>query len=336
MPAMPSVLHVFDATLGPLAREQMLLARRRDAGSTLARIGDEHGRLDLPRPDVVVRRSFGWTLTAAPGIRALLERSSADRVVAWTCAAAEPAAACGAPTTLRLFEPPARRDRSRLRHAVRHGACLLAGSEPLAKRLRDEGLADSSVGTVPPLADQAPLPARADARARLGLAEDRFVLVAPEQELDGHGPRWVAWAMGLVRQATDRVRLVVPGRGRSVERARQFVRQAQFEAETLFVPDAADDALAAADVAVFARPDGYGAGALAQAVRAGLPIVAPSAGEMACWLQDGRTALLTAPAQPRSIARAIWRLCIEPDLARHLAAGARSELAARFGLAVRR
>jgi glycosyltransferase involved in cell wall biosynthesis len=89
---------------------------------------------------------------------------------------------------------------------------------------------------------------------------------------------------------------------------------------------AAAAAWARADAAVLYDGQGIGLAGTAQAVAAGVPIIAAAGGELAATLTHDRTALLAAPGKALMLARALWRLVRDADLGPRLARQARTEL----------
>jgi glycosyltransferase involved in cell wall biosynthesis len=86
--------------------------------------------------------------------------------------------------------------------------------------------------------------------------------------------------------------------------------------------------LAAMDVAVVLaasdRTFHYSPLKLAEYLLAGLPVVAPRAGELPARLHDGVDAVLVEPGDPAALARALRRLRDDPDARARLGRGARA------------
>ena len=67
-----------------------------------------------------------------------------------------------------------------------------------------------------------------------------------------------------------------------------------------------------------------------EAQAAGVPVIASNVGGVPDLVQDGRTGLLTDPARPETMSKALARLLVDPQLARRLAVEGRSQAKARF------
>lgn len=330
---MPSVLHVFDSDISPSALGQMNVIVGRREGDVLARVGRPGEGGDLPRPREIVRLFWGWKPACGPQLRELADRHGCGTIHCWSEALAGPAAGSGTPTLLSLFAPPRPRTMRRLRWAARHGATILACSQALANTLAGMGLPTEAIRVVSPAAnpvDRRP-EARQDARRRLGLSDDQVVLLAPRQTPLCRGMLWPIWGMAIVRQIIPNIRLILGGFGPAVQRRARFAGMAGFAEETILPPPGTDPQLfwSAADI-VTLFDDSYGLPQYAQAVAAGVPVVACRAGDLGETLVDGQTALLVPPGKPRAISQALWRLCNDPALARHLVATATAQWADRI------
>lgn len=78
---------------------------------------------------------------------------------------------------------------------------------------------------------------------------------------------------------------------------------------------------AAADVAVLPYRNATGSAVAAQALGAGLPVIASRVGGLAEVVEDGASGVLVPPGDVASLARALERL-LEPDERARLARGA--------------
>jgi glycosyltransferase involved in cell wall biosynthesis len=67
-----------------------------------------------------------------------------------------------------------------------------------------------------------------------------------------------------------------------------------------------------------------------EAQAAGVPVIASNVGGVPDLVQDGRTGLLTDPARPETMSKALARLLGDPTLAKQLAEEGRSQAKARF------
>jgi glycosyltransferase involved in cell wall biosynthesis len=67
-----------------------------------------------------------------------------------------------------------------------------------------------------------------------------------------------------------------------------------------------------------------------EAQAAGIPVIASNVGGVPDLVEDGRTGLLTDPARPETMSKALARLLEDPALAKQLAEKGRSQAKARF------
>ena len=110
------------------------------------------------------------------------------------------------------------------------------------------------------------------------------------------------------------------------EELRRCVRFTGYEAD---VPGR----LARLGVLLHCRPDEPFGIVLAEAMAAGVPVVAPDAAGPREIVEDGTTGLLYAPGDAEHAAELVLRLIRAPDEARRLAAAARAEVERRFTVA---
>jgi glycosyltransferase involved in cell wall biosynthesis len=170
----------------------------------------------------------------------------------------------GAPTAAELI---ALRRRARVR--------VVVSSLSAWQRLRAAGVAAARIESIEPPVD--PMPARAEARARLGRDADAVVVTLPGSIRPGSGHRLAIWASALLAYRDASWRFLVAGRGDD-HLVRMFIRATvppDLHAFHLVDENDALEAIAAADIALFAgegMPERYAYEACA---RAGVAIVAP-------------------------------------------------------------
>ncbi len=181
--------------------------------------------------------------------------------------------------------------------------------------------------------------ARARARRTLGLADDDVVLGAVGSFTPAKDHRTILEA---VRQVTDhhpRLRLVLVGSGPLEARLRAHAVTAGIGERVMFTGsrDDVQEILPAFDAFVISsRYEGLSL-ALIEALAAGVPAVATTAGGIPEVVTDGREGLLVPPAQPALMANAIDRLLRDPEQRAEMAAQARQRAKCfRIAHAVRR
>jgi glycosyltransferase involved in cell wall biosynthesis len=202
------------------------------------------------------------------------------------------------------------------------------------------------VQLTPQIAPIADLPARRQAtRKRLGLSDGQRLIVAPGEMLPQAGHKYVMWAHAILRQMVDQVYLALPDSGPAVARVEFFSNTTGCGSE-IFLPRQAPlvsgidrrDCLAAADLAVFLPEADCGVVAVAEAMLAGLPIVAARTRDIQECTGGGSTAnsppggeaALLVPAIPREAAAAMLKIVDNPKLARRLGEAASSRARAIF------
>lgn len=157
-------------------------------------------------------------------------------------------------------------------------------------------------------------------RAPVLLLYTRFFEFLPERVVD---------VLERVRSAVPEAQLLVVGAGKhGQERLLAETARARGIADAIVLagwqaPEALPRLLATADVALFPADDNLANRAkcsvkLLQALWLGLPVVADAVGQLAEYVQDGTSGLLSAPDSPRSMADQALRLLHDPALARRL------------------
>jgi glycosyltransferase involved in cell wall biosynthesis len=136
-------------------------------------------------------------------------------------------------------------------------------------------------------------------------------------------------------------RLVVVGRGeRGEERDLQRLAERACVAAAIdyrgwVEPHAIPPLLASADLALVPMNDtlinrARGLAKLLELMAAGLPIVAGHVGQVAEYIEDGRSGLLVAPSDPAALARATLTLLADPALRARLGQGARARVVQHY------
>jgi glycosyltransferase involved in cell wall biosynthesis len=178
-------------------------------------------------------------------------------------------------------------------------------------------------------------PARAAVRTELGIGSDETVIgtVGHLNRQKGHDLLIGALA-DLVRQGVS-ARLVIAGRGRLRKKLEALAAEHDVAKHVVFagLVDDVPRLLRAFDVFAFpSRWEGFGI-ALAEAMAAGLPVVASRTGGIAEIVEDGGSGLLAPVGDRRALAEALGRVLREPDLARRLAASGLARVREHFSLA---
>jgi glycosyltransferase involved in cell wall biosynthesis len=218
------------------------------------------------------------------------------------------------------------------RRSFRRFGAVVAVSKPLVERLARAGVSRRRIHLVRN-AWSAPAPAlsRAEARARLGIADDAFRIGWVGRFTREKGPDLIVDA--LARLGDRRVRVSMIGDGR--ERAALVAQAASLGVADRIdwhgtVPDASR-LFAAFDCFVLSSRTEGTPMVLFEAMATKTPIVAASVGGVPDVL-DGGEALLVPAEQPASLAEAIGRVHDDRPSAQSRAAQAEARLHTTFGL----
>jgi len=224
------------------------------------------------------------------------------------------------------------RKRTMTRLATLFAHAVTVNSRAMRDILLEAGVPARKIHMLPPgVHVPTSLPGRDEARARLGLAADAFV-VGCVARLEPHkGVGDLIEAAARVPDPKSRLRVVVAGDG--PERATlENLGAALLGSRALLlgrVPDIGD-VYAAADV--FALPshmEGFGL-VYIEAAFHGIPSIGTNAGGVPDAILDGETGLLVPPGDPDALAAAIARLRDDPALRRRLGEAAHTRAYAEF------
>lgn len=126
-------------------------------------------------------------------------------------------------------------------------------------------------------------------------------------------------AFALVRQVHPDARLVVAGSGPLLPRLEQLARELDIAPAVNFTGRVDNEGMAALyrDAHVMLNPSlvDNTPNSVIEALASGVPVVSTSVGGVPYLVEDGKTALLVAPAAPGEMAAAVLRLAADPALA---------------------
>jgi hypothetical protein len=324
-------LHVIDKdTPRDMLRQLSLLA---GAGEETICIGPPPEHVPAPLAPRQARAPFG--LAALGGWQVKLTGPKPQAVHAWSmsaqAAAAQVAYDLYCPLVLSLPCLPLGVDMPALLAALPRKERMFATvvtvpAEPLRASLIAGDAHPDAVAVLPAPAAEVADPAgrRARTRAALGIPDGEILLVSPEDMVRGAGQKWATWCQAILRQVLPAARLVLPGHGPHEPSVRFFAGTTGYGSEVFFTGEdvALEDALAAADLALFLGERDTSPQALSAAMAAGLAIVATQTPCATHILRDGVSALLAPPRDPRRCAAAMLRFCDSPGLRRQLGAAA--------------
>lgn len=173
---------------------------------------------------------------------------------------------------------------------------------------------------------------RARERARLGLADEHFVIgtignIRPVKNIP-----FLLRAMSRVAASAPRARLLCVGGGPQLEEMRQLAGSLGLADRVLF-PGLAKDVrpmLAAMDAFVLCSRQEGNPNVVLQAMAAALPVVSVSVGEVPFVIEDGRSGMLVAPGDEDAVVAALARLIHDPQRCRTLGDAARRRVGERF------
>ena len=217
-------------------------------------------------------------------------------------------------------DPPSRRRKLANQVFGRVPSSIFAVSSNLRSFMIDEGFAQDQVGVIRNGIDLGPLPTpggRLDARSRLGISPDEFVVGAigrldPVKSLDT-----LIDAIRVMPQSARRWRLVLMGDGPERERLQARVAASGALDMVTFTGHRADvrELLPAIDVYVNCSVFEGISLTILEAMAARVPVVASRVGGTPEVVIDGECGYLVEPRDPRALASAISNLQDRPDLA---------------------
>jgi glycosyltransferase involved in cell wall biosynthesis len=331
---MTKVVHLIDASTPQDMLEQIrLLAGQPDE---IVSIGPPPA-WPLGRPAKAVHCPMGSPALAAKRLPPAV--AAAEVVHAWSA----PAASAAVSAQLRrrpvfslscLPEGPLR---GRLIDWARAGEVFVTvPTEASRRELIGAGVPQWGVKVLPPaagpIADAAA--GRSKVRAELGVGDGHVLLVAPGEMTRGSGHKYAPWVHAVLRQVRPDLRLVVPGTGPDEEHVRYYAGTTGLDSEVFLTEGRywPRETLAAADLAVFFHERDCGAGALAAAMAAGLPIVASRTPDVVECTGDGEAAVLVDPGSPREGSAGVLRVLDDADLSRRIGQAASRRAAECFSV----
>ncbi|MCK9496376.1 MAG: glycosyltransferase [Dehalococcoidia bacterium] len=203
---------------------------------------------------------------------------------------------------------------SRLTHRV------IVTTPAMEQLLVGAGVKPSKIEVIP-LAVPAPpaLPDRADARTRLGVPHDAFVVASVARLDAGKNVDTVVNAVAGLSSDGPPAHVVVAGTGETLEHVRSLAAERLGERGHIlgFVPDLAD-VYAAADV--FALPsneEGFGL-VYVEAAHYGVPAIGSDVGGVRHAILEGETGLLVPPADVEALRAALEQLRRDPERCREM------------------
>lgn len=354
------VLYLIDS-LGPGGAEHLLAAylpflRRAGVVPTVIALQDQQG-------NPLARRIEAQGIPVAElGIRRLRQRGAFGRVRRAIAAAGpevvhtqlEFAAVLGIPAARRLHLPavatlhtldaPAPRSRLALHFrlmawALRRARRVIAVSEITRQhyleraRLRPERVVTMYNGIDPTTFQTGP-EVRAAVRAEFGLAPDAQVLVTVAVQREPKGIQYMLEALPQVAEAFPAVRYLLVGDGPYRPALEEQEARLGLSHRVVFT-GARDDVarlLAAADLFVLPSLTEALPTVVAEAMAAGLPIVATTVGGIPEMVRHGEAALLVPPQDPEALASAVTRLLANPRQAAAMGRSGRRLAASRFDI----
>jgi len=225
---------------------------------------------------------------------------------------------------------------ARQRQAMRLSAWLshavTVPSDALRQVLVEAGVPASKVYLVPngvPV-PQAP-PSRAEARSRLGLPPDAFVLSAVARLIPEKGLAELIEAVARIPDPRHEIRLVLAGEGPAQADLEAQARR-QLGDRACFLGRVLDIGVIYAASDVFALPSHMESFGLVfiEAALYGVPSIGTAVGGIPDTVADGKTGLLVPVRAPDALAEAIRRLRDDPALRRRLGEAARARAYEEF------
>lgn len=181
------------------------------------------------------------------------------------------------------------------------------------------------------LARFAPQGDKRDLRQRLGLPQDRFIILMVGVMRPGKGQEV---AIAAVKDLPDDALLLLVGDGKAPypdqlkAQAQGLEQRVQFLGQRLDIPDL----LNAADLFILPSDSEALPTVLIEAGAAGLPVVATHVGGVPEVIQDGATGILIPPQNPGALSQAIYQLHQSPERCQQMGKAAFEYVNSLFGL----
>lgn len=212
---------------------------------------------------------------------------------------------------------------------------IIAVSQFARKILLANGIASEMVDVVYDGIDwteMTPRLSRCEARQRLGLADDAFVIGCAGRFAEEKGHSVLIRGFRQVNDSFPRARLVLAGDGELKAKYLEMVREAGLEGKVSFpgfVPDL-ETIWPALDLFVFpSLHEGLGS-SLLLAMAHGVPVCASRTGGIPEIVTDGKTGRLFTAGDPAALADAVRRAMTDPQQLRIQAEAGRREVRERF------
>jgi glycosyltransferase involved in cell wall biosynthesis len=304
-----------------------------------------------PRLDKEVRE-LAYNLTLYRGVRTEFKRwrpeAIYERYSLMNLAGLALARRIGVPHLLEV-NAPLRLERARTKGLVLDGAAgaverrlfdasdaVLVVSEALRRYVLEHGGHTASTVVMPNGVDTRrfrPEVRDTALRARLGLADDAFVVGFAGSLKPWHGVETLLEAFAALHLDVPAARLVIVGDGPQGDALLGQAARLGIDEQTIFTGKVAHQEmpalLAAMDVGVapYARvPDFYFSPLkIYEYMAVGLAVVGSDAGEIAALVRDGQTGLMCPPEDAQVLAGALRRLARDPGLRVQLGTAARAE-----------
>ncbi len=173
-------------------------------------------------------------------------------------------------------------------------------------------------------------------RRGLGIADSDLVLLAPGESTSHSAHRSSIWSTAILHFLDERYRLLVWGRGPSVESLSRFARSGRHERVLLLAEQQLQRAIdfeqiiPAADAAIVSADGLAPTLPLFICMAAGLPVVAAKTPATDEFLKDNLTALIEPTSTPRRLAQRVLDLQSDPSLKRDIADAARAEAREKY------
>ncbi len=173
---------------------------------------------------------------------------------------------------------------------------------------------------------------RASLRSDLGVATDAVVIVSVAVLREAKGLQYLIDAMSQIRKTTPRAELVIVGEGAYGPALRQQAARLGIAEHVVFTGMRTDvaDLLAMSDLFVLPTLGDVLPTVVAEAMAAGLPVVASNVGGLPEMVVAGGSGLLVTPSDPTELANACSRVLQEPGRAASMGLVGRNFARERF------